>query len=109
MRGPTSNWPKDEILANGSAVVYIAAGKGRPVARLESEEVSRAASGVILLFLLDEDRTLHQGLWPVSPGWGLTPYNIAHPASMVVDRDRTIRYIYRGRQPERTAPRDGRS
>jgi peroxiredoxin len=54
-------------------------------------------------FLLDEDRTVTKayGLYH----WLATDaYNIAHPATVVVDKDGMVRYIYRGDSQTDRAP-----
>jgi peroxiredoxin len=56
-------------------------------------------------FLLDEDRTVTKA-YGLYHRLGIDAFNIAHPASMVVDRDRTIRYIYRGDSQSDRAPLD---
>ena len=54
-------------------------------------------------FLLDEDRvvTKKYGLYRLI---GMDALNIAHPASLVIDRGRTIQYIYRGDNQHDRAP-----
>lgn len=83
---------KEEILEAGAEVAYIAAEKRngvfKPEKFLEKHPIS-------FPFLLDEDRS-------VTKAYGLyhrlatDAFNIAHPATLVIDRDRTIRFIYRG-------------
>jgi len=88
--------------ANGAQLVYIAAEKGdgvwNPKKFLEQRPVS-------FPFLLDEDRTVTKA-YGLYHRLGIDAFNIAHPASMVVDRDRTIRYIYRGDSQSDRAPLD---
>ena len=83
---------KTEIEAAGAQPVYIAAekrdGVWKPDRYLEKHPIS-------FPFLLDEDRE-------VTKAYGLhhllatDALNIAHPATLVIDRTGTIRYIYRG-------------
>jgi peroxiredoxin len=93
---------KDEILQTEAQLVYIAAEKGdgvwNPKKFLEQRPVS-------FPFLLDEDRTVTKA-YGLYHRLGIDAFNIAHPASMVVDRDRTIRYIYRGDSQSDRAPLD---
>ncbi len=83
---------KNELEAVGVQPIYIAAekrnGVWRPDRYLEKHPIS-------FPFLLDEDRV-------VTKAYGLhhllatDALNIAHPATLVIDRTGTIRYIYRG-------------
>src|SRR6478736_1474443 len=54
-------------------------------------------------FLLDEDRvvTKNYGLYHLI---GMDALNIAHPATLVIDRARAIQYIYRGDNQHDRAP-----
>ena len=91
---------KDEIVQAGADLAYIAAEKRhgvfKPVKFLEKNPVS-------FPFLLDEDRvvTKSYGLYHLV---AMDALNIAHPATLVIDRDRTIRYIYRGENQHDRAP-----
>ena len=82
--------------------MYIAAEKAtgvwKPAKFLQSHPVS-------FPFLLDEDRIGDQSLRAVSPA-GVDAINIAHPATLVIDRDRKIAYIYRGDSQTDRAPFD---
>jgi peroxiredoxin len=81
-------------------VVFIAAekrdGMFKPVKFLEKHPLA-------FPFLLDEDRT-------VTKAYGLyhrlakDAINIAHPATLVVDGNGTVRYIYRGENQMDRAP-----
>jgi peroxiredoxin len=83
---------KDELEKAGAQVVFIAAekrdGMFKPAKFLAKHPMS-------FPFLLDEDRA-------VTKAYGLynrlakDASNIAHPATLVVDRGGTVRYIYRG-------------
>ena len=91
---------KDEIAQAGAELAFIAAEKRdgvfRPSKFLEKNPVSFA-------FLLDEDRvvTKNYGLYHLI---GMDALNIAHPATLVIGRDRTIHYIYRGENQHDRAP-----
>jgi peroxiredoxin len=91
---------KEEIEQAKGELVYIAAekreGMWKPEKFLQSHPVS-------FPFLLDEDRT-------VTKAYGLhhklatDAINIAHPATLVIDRDRKVTYIYRGDSQTDRAP-----
>ena len=91
---------KDEIAQAGAELAFIAAEKRggvfKPSKFLEKNPVSFA-------FLLDEDRvvTKNYGLYHLI---GMDALNIAHPATLVIGRDRTIHYIYRGENQHDRAP-----
>jgi peroxiredoxin len=91
---------KDEIAQAGAELAFIAAEKRdgvfKPSKFLEKNPVS-------FPFLLDEDRvaTKNYGLYHLI---GMDALNIAHPASMVIDRDRVVQYIYRGDNQHDRAP-----
>ena len=83
---------KNDVEAAGAQLVFIAAekrdGVWKPDRYLEKHPIS-------FPFLLDEDRT-------VTKAYGLHHFlatdalNIARPATLVIDRTGTVRYIYRG-------------
>jgi peroxiredoxin len=83
---------KDQILSTGANLIYIAAEKPegffKPAKYLREHPVSFA-------FLLDEDRkvTRTYGLYHRI---GVDAFNIAHPATLVLERGGVIRFIYRG-------------
>ena len=54
-------------------------------------------------FLLDEDRSVTKA-YGLYHRIGHDAFNIAHPASLVVDRSATVRYIYRGDNQTDRAP-----
>ena len=91
---------KHEIVQAGAELAFIAAEKRdgvfKPAKFLEKKPVS-------FPFLLDEDRvvTKNFGLYHLI---GMDALNIAHPATLVIDRDRTIQYIYRGDNQHDRAP-----
>jgi peroxiredoxin len=91
---------KNELEKTGAQVLFIAAekrdGMFKPAKFLEKHPVS-------FPFLLDEDRT-------VTKAYGLynrlakDAFNIAHPATLVIDDNGTVRYIYRGENQMDRAP-----
>ncbi len=91
---------KDEIAQSGAELAYIAAEKRdgffKPAKFLEKHPIS-------FPFLLDEDRvvTKSYGLYHLI---GMDALNIAHPATLVIDRERSVRYIYRGDNQHDRAP-----
>ena len=91
---------QSELERAGAQVVFIAAekrdGMFKPVKFLEKHPVA-------FPFLLDEDRA-------VTKAYGLyhrlakDAINIAHPATLVIDGNGTVRYIYRGENQMDRAP-----
>jgi peroxiredoxin len=91
---------KNELDQAGAQVAFIAAekrdGMFKPVKFLEKHPLA-------FPFLLDEDRT-------VTKAYGLyhrlatDAINIAHPATLVIDGNGTVRYIYRGENQMDRAP-----
>lgn len=57
------------------------------------------------VFLLDEDRTVTKA-YGLHHALGTDAINIAHPATLVIDRGGTVRYIYRGDNQLDRAPLD---
>ena len=47
------------------------------------------------VFLLDGDRFVTKA-YGLHHAWGTDAINIAHPATLVIDRSGSVRYIYRG-------------
>jgi peroxiredoxin len=94
---------KTEIEQAGAQLVYIAAEKStgvwKPSKFLQSHPVS-------YLFLLDEDRAVTTA-YGLHHRLGVDAINIAHPATLVIDRDRKIGYIYRGDSQTDRAPFHG--
>jgi len=88
--------------AAGGQLAFIAAekrdGVWRPGRFFEKHPIES-------VFLLDEDRsaTRDYGLRHV---FGTDAINIAHPATFVIDRNRWVRYIYRGANQTDRAPLD---
>lgn len=91
---------KDEIERAGAQLMFIAAEKGegffKPGKFLEKNLTS-------FPFLLDEDRTVTKA-YGLYHRFGHDAINIAHPASLVIDRQRALRYIYRGDSQADRAP-----
>ena len=93
---------RKEIEAAGAQLVFVAAekrdGVWRPGKFLEKHPIAS-------VFLLDEDRTVTKayGLHHV---FGTDAINIAHPATLVIDRGGRVRYIYRGDNQLDRAPLD---
>jgi peroxiredoxin len=57
------------------------------------------------VFLLDEDRTVTKA-YGLHHAFGTDAINIAHPATLVIDRAGIVRYIYRGDNQLDRAPLD---
>ena len=93
---------KTEIEQAGAQLVYIAAEMGegvwKPAKFLQSHPVS-------FPFLLDEDRSVTKA-YGLYHRLGVDAINIAHPASLVIERDRRVEYIYRGDSQTDRAPFD---
>jgi peroxiredoxin len=93
---------KTEIEQAGAQLVYIAAeigaGVWKPAKFLQSHPVSYP-------FLLDEDRSVTKA-YGLYHRLGVDAINIAHPASLVIERDRRVEYIYRGDSQTDRAPFD---
>ncbi len=93
---------KSEIEQAGAQLVYIAAEMGegvwKPAKFLQSHPVSYP-------FLLDEDRSVTKA-YGLYHRLGVDAINIAHPASLVIERDRKVGYIYRGDSQTDRAPFD---
>jgi peroxiredoxin len=91
---------RTELEQAGAQLVYIAAEKARgvcnPVKFLQSHPVS-------FPFLLDEDRTVTKA-YGLYHRLGMDAIHIAHPATLVIDGDRKVRYIYRGDNQTDRAP-----
>ncbi len=91
---------KDQIGNAGASLLYIAAQKRegwfKPEKCLQEHPIS-------FPFLLDEKRrvTRDYGLYHRV---GVDAINIAHPATLVIDRDGVIRFIYRGDSQADRAP-----
>jgi len=83
---------KTEIGQAGAELAYVAAEKRdgvfKPVKFLQKNPIS-------FPFLLDEDRIVTKA-YGLYHRIGLDALNIAHPATLVIDRERYVRFIYRG-------------
>jgi peroxiredoxin len=83
---------RKEIEAEEAQLAFIAAekrdGVWRPGRFLEKHPVSD-------VFLLDEDRAVTRA-YGLHHALGTDAIHIAHPATLVIDRGGTVRYIYRG-------------
>ncbi len=83
---------RDEIEKMGASVLYIAAEKR---GGLFKPEKYLAEHPVSFPFLLDEDRAVTKA-YGVYHRIGLDAFNIARPATIVVDRQGVIRFIHVG-------------
>jgi peroxiredoxin len=93
---------KQEIAAAGAQLAFIAAekrdGLWKPGRFLEKHPIAS-------LFLLDEDRTVTRE-YGLHHAFGADAINVAHPATLLIDRSRFVRYIYRGDNQHDRAPVD---
>ena len=91
---------KDQITQAGAELAFVAAEKRvgvfKPAKFLEKNPVS-------FPFLLDEDRTVTKA-YGLYHRIGMDALNIAHPATLVIDRDRVLQYLYRGENQHDRAP-----
>src|SRR5215467_3322206 len=91
---------KGEIKQAGAELVYIAAEKAngiwKPAKFLQAHPVSYP-------FLLDEDRSVTKA-YGLYHRLGTDAIHIAHPATLIVGRDRKLKYIYRGDNQNDRAP-----
>src|ERR1700751_5038840 len=91
---------KGEIEQAGAELAYVAAEKRdgvfQPTKFLEKNPIS-------FPFLLDEDRSVTKA-YGLYHRVGLDALNIAHPATLVIDRERYVRFIYRGDNQHDRAP-----
>jgi len=83
---------KDQLAGAGGNLLYIAAEKRGGFFKPEKYFAEHPVS---FPFLLDEDRQVikRYGLYH---RLGTDAFNIAHPATLVVDRSGVIRFLYRG-------------
>jgi peroxiredoxin len=93
---------RPEIEAAGAQLAFIAAekrdGVWRPGKFLEKHPIAS-------VFLLDEDRGVTKA-YGLHHALGTDAINIAHPATLVIDRGGSVRYIYRGDNQLDRAPLD---
>jgi peroxiredoxin len=91
---------KGEIEQAGTEMAYIAAEKRsgvfKPAKFLAKHPIS-------FPFLLDEDRSVTKA-YGLYHRVGLDALNIAHPATLVIDRERNVQFIYRGENQHDRAP-----
>jgi peroxiredoxin len=91
---------QNELDQFGVQVFFIAAekrdGMFKPVKFLEKHPVA-------FPFLLDEDRTVTKA-YGLYHRFAKDAINIAHPATLIIDRNGTVRYIYRGDSQTDRAP-----
>lgn len=93
---------KQKVARAGTQLVYVAAEKRVGVWR---PETFLAKHPIAFPFLLDEDSavTKEYGLYHAI---GIDAFDIAHPATLVIDRQGTVRWIYRGDNQHDRAPLD---
>jgi peroxiredoxin len=93
---------KQKVAKAGAQLVYIAAERRGPVWRPER---FLAKNPISFPFLLDEDSavTKEYGLYHAI---GFDAFDIAHPATLVIDRRGIVRWIYRGDNQSDRAPMD---
>ena len=91
---------KQRIEGAGAQLAYVAAeqrdGVWKPGKFLEKHPIS-------FPFLLDDDRTVTKA-YGLHHAVGTDALNIAHPATLVIDRGGMVRYIYRGDNQHDRAP-----
>jgi peroxiredoxin len=91
---------KEQLEAANSNLVFIAAEKRegffKPAKHLKKHPVS-------FPFLLDEDRQVTKA-YGLYHRMGHDAYNIAHPATLVLDRRGVLRYIFRSNNQAERAP-----
>jgi len=91
---------KNEIEQAGAQVVFIAAEKRegifKPAKYLQKHPV-------LFPFLLDEDRSVTKA-YGLYHRFGHDAFNIAHPATLVVDKSGTVRFIYSGKNQNDRIP-----
>ncbi|MBI3645450.1 MAG: redoxin family protein [Acidobacteriales bacterium] len=93
---------KREIDAAGARLAYIAAEKRDGV---WNPGTFLAKHPISFPFLLDEDRAVTKE-YGLHHAIGTDALNIAHPATLVIDRSATVRWIYRGDNQHDRAPLD---
>lgn len=81
-----------EIDALGASLLYVAAEKRSGIFKPER---FLSANPVSFPFLLDEDRQVTRA-YGVYHRIGTDAFNIAHPATFVVDRGGTVRFLFVG-------------
>ncbi len=91
---------REELEKAGASLLYIAAEKR---GGLFKPEKFLAEHPVSFPFLLDEDRKVTKA-YGLYHRIGMDAFNIAHPATLVVDRGGVIRYLYVGANQHDRAP-----
>ena len=91
---------KDEITQAGAELAFIAAEKRDGVFKPAKYLVKHPFS---FPFLLDEDRVVTKA-YGLYHRFGMDALNIAHPATLVINRERYVKYIYRGENQHDRAP-----
>lgn len=91
---------QQELAALGASLVYLAAQKRGGVFRPEKYLADHPVS---YPFLLDEDRKVTKA-YGVYHAIGTDAFNIARPATFVVDRGGVARFIYVGTDQRDRAP-----
>jgi peroxiredoxin len=93
---------RPEIEAAGTQLAYVAAekrdGVWKPGKFLEKHPIAS-------VFLLDEERIVTKA-YGLHHALATDALNIAHPATLVIDHDGIVRYIYRGDNQLDRAPLD---
>jgi len=90
----------DELKGMSAALIYIAAEKRHGIFNPEKFLNKHPVS---FPFLLDEDRSVTKA-YGLYHRLGKDAINIAHPATLVLDRTGIVRYIYRGEGQTDRAP-----
>jgi peroxiredoxin len=84
---------QSEIAQQGAQMAFIAAekrkGMFKPAKYLQEHTVT-------FPFLLDEDRSVTKA-YGLYHGFGHDAFNIAHPATLVIDKSGIVQFIYRGK------------
>jgi peroxiredoxin len=91
---------RERIEQAGAELAYVAAEKREGVFRPDKFFEKHPIS---FPFLLDEDRTVTKA-YGLYHRFGVDALNIAHPATLIVDRQRIVRFIYRGQGQADRAP-----
>jgi peroxiredoxin len=91
---------KEEISTLGASLVYVAAEKKKGVWKPTKYFSKHPVS---FPFLLDERRSVTKSYGLYHP-LGHDAFRIAHPATLIVDRSGTVRYVYRGDDQTDRAP-----
>jgi len=91
---------KGQIEHAGAQLAYIVAETASGVWKPAKFPASHP---VAFPFLLDENRAVTKA-YGLYRRIGLDALNIAHPATLVIDRDRKVDYIYRGDNQTDRAP-----